>query len=208
MANWDAYKGKLAVLRDHWDKAEADVKLAEQVCNNVVFPSVKELRYAGRRLVEILHKIDDEANKDIVEGLLQDALFDCLRARHDAVDAATAQIAVTLDLAAEKLGYDVITQTFHKFTELRAKLNSVRSKIVESRGNRSNREAIYSVVETIDFPQFVALFSEFQESEPIMVELAKSARRTKLKNDVFGYIGIAGFIVGVIGIVLGYLALS
>jgi hypothetical protein len=64
MAGWDDYREQLLSIRAEWDKAEADVKLAEQVGHKIVLPSIKELRYAGRRLVEVLTKISSAEGRD------------------------------------------------------------------------------------------------------------------------------------------------
>ena len=201
-ANWALYKDRLAAIREEWDKAEADIKQAEQVCGQVVFPSIKELRYAGRRLVEILTQIENNASEAVLADLFSDAEFDCIRARHDAIDAATAKVALDLENAAEKLGYLVLCQAFPKFSELRLKLAAVRGAIVKSRGNRTDRKAIYAVLESIDFPQLVGLFSEFQASEPVMKDMATAERRKSLRNSIFGWVGVASLIASVIGILI------
>jgi hypothetical protein len=98
----------VSAVRDEWNNAEAAIKLAEQVNGEIVNPSVYELRYAGRRIVEAL------AHPDIEQGkkLLGDAHFDCCRARHDAVDAATSKISADLDLAVKHLGADTVLKSF------------------------------------------------------------------------------------------------
>jgi hypothetical protein len=40
----DAYIELLNSVLDQWNRAEEDIKIAEQVANKVVNPSVKELR--------------------------------------------------------------------------------------------------------------------------------------------------------------------
>src|SRR5229473_6540765 len=99
MSEFDTYKELLSTIREEWDKSEEYIKQAEQVNNAVVFPSIKELRYAGRRIVEGLYLIVSHGDRSKIEDLLRDAKFGCHRARHDAIDAATAKIAVDLDIA-------------------------------------------------------------------------------------------------------------
>jgi len=84
----------LRAIQDEWNRAETDIKTAETVVNNIVIPSVKELRYAGRRIIDAIMEMT--ANPSAydparVRALLDDAHFDCHRARHDAIDAATAK---------------------------------------------------------------------------------------------------------------------
>ncbi|MBK8209654.1 MAG: hypothetical protein IPK78_06420 [Rhodospirillales bacterium] len=123
---------RISAILSQWDKAEEDIKLAEQVCNKVVWPSIKELRYAGRRVVDALHAIYSGLSDESINNFLQDAEFDCHRARHDAIDAATATIAIHLEAAADRIGYDAILSGFPQFPTLRKKLRIVRDKIKQS----------------------------------------------------------------------------
>ena len=111
-----------------WNRAEEDIKIAEQVANKVVNPSIKELRYAGRRLVEALVKLQNAAPFEEVEALLNDALFNCHRARHDAVDAGTSKIAIDLDIMTTRLGYEVILPVHPAFPKLVQDLRVIRTK--------------------------------------------------------------------------------
>jgi hypothetical protein len=134
---------------DEWNQAEADIKLAEQVAHKVVNPSIKELRYAGSRIVDALVKLRVASKRehfDEIESLLRDAIFDCHRARHDAIDAGTSKIAIDLEIMADKIGFDVILSVHQNFSSLYKQLRAIRGKIVESRHLRSDREAIYSVI--------------------------------------------------------------
>src|ERR1700730_11122379 len=42
----------LKSIQDEWNKAEGDIKTAEMVVHSIVIPSIKELRYAGRRVID------------------------------------------------------------------------------------------------------------------------------------------------------------
>lgn len=166
----------LVSIRDEWNHAERDVKIAEQVCNEIVFPSINELRYGGRRVVEVMHAVVTGADDEIIDGLLADAKFDCHRARHDAIDTATAKIAITLENMVAHLKYEAILPVFPEFPLLVKQLGDVRRRITESRHARENRNAIYSTIETVDFPDLVARYQRLIECEPIMKKLALRSR--------------------------------
>ena len=53
--------------------AEKDIKIAEQIGDQVVFPSIKELRYAGRRIVDALQALSKSEDAAKVTALLEDA---------------------------------------------------------------------------------------------------------------------------------------
>ena len=63
----DPYRDLLVSTYEEWDKAESIIKLAEQVSGEIVFPSINELRYAGRRISEALSCISrgDDHEKTI-----------------------------------------------------------------------------------------------------------------------------------------------
>ena len=193
MVDWTEYKSELERIKHQWDLAESDIKLAEQVCNNVVVPAIKELRYAGRRLADALSAIAGNSSLGNVQQLLTDAEYDCHRARHDAIDAATSKIAIDLDIMQEKLGYAVILKAYPKFSALFIALNGVRDKIAVSREDRKNREAIYATIEVVDFPNLVRMFRDLQTAEKLMVKLARAERR---KSTASILIGVLFLIIG------------
>lgn len=103
MAEMEQARELLAQIKVAWDKAEQAIKRAELVCGEVVTPAIKELRYAGRRLADGLEAVASGTVTPETNGFLRDALFDCYRARHDAIDAAISKIAVEIDLSVRRL---------------------------------------------------------------------------------------------------------
>lgn len=203
MAGCDVYKGILADISAEWDQAERDIKLAEQVCGEVVTPSIKELRYAGRRIVDALNEIASGGDEERVRPFLQDAKFNCHRARHDAIDVAISKIAVTLELISNKLGYEAILKVYPDFSTFWDQFSGTKEKIVESRANRENRESIYASIENIQFQDLVREFGKIQRYEPIMKAIAKKDKIAKWSGYAFGGIGIIGVIFTIIGFISG-----
>jgi hypothetical protein len=185
----------LRSILDEWNRAERDIKISEQVSNNIVIPSIKELRYAGRRIVEALNLMLRDESEAEVRALLADAAFDCHRARHDAIDSATAKIAVDLEIMTKKLGYEVILPVYPTFPKLVQGLIAIRRQITLSREKRQQRDAIYSVLQAADFPQLVSMFDDMRSSEHIMKTMARRRRRSEA-------IGVIGAVLGLVGIVL------
>ncbi len=166
-------------MRNEWNRAEEVVKAAEQICGETVIPSVKELRYAGRRLIDALNSnVSSDPGK--VRELLNDAIFNCHCARHDAIDVATAVVALNLDITTNKIGFDNILRAFPRFADLRKQLSTIRGKIRTSRSNRGDRDLIYQVISETDLPVMASLYDEFQLAEDIMKGLARKDRRGKL----------------------------
>lgn len=190
-------------IKQEWDQAERDVKQAEQISDNIIIPAIKELRYAGRRLIDVLAIIcgidsADQNDASRLIDLLRDARFDCHRARHDAIDAATSQMTTDLELALEKLGPEVVLQCFHNFQAFRVALETVRNNIVQSRGDRSNREKVYAAIENVNFPELVRYHKELKESDGMMRSIIIARRKERFRNQIFGYAGIAAVVLSVI----------
>lgn len=198
MTNLRSYKDTLSEIQDAWDKAEIDIKLAEQINRKVVLPSINELRYAGRRLVEILHKIETEAPSEQIDGLFNDTLFDCLRARHDAIDSAVSKIILDTDAAEKDLGYESILKAFPDYPKFRNQLIKIQENIAKSREDRNNREQIYNTISTANFPKLVESYQEFRSSEPLMESFASKQRMSMFLSWLFGLAGIIGMAVSLI----------
>lgn len=197
MPDLKEYGSQLDEISLAWDQAERDIKIAEQIAQRVVFPSIKELRYAGRRLIDLIRACN-ENDKQKADRLLADALFDCYRARHDAIDVAVSTVAVEMDTIAKTLGYNPVLLAFPKYRELLKLVQDAQQAIVNSRQRRHDREAIYSAVEGPPLDEIVALYREFKVSEPIMKAMAGTGRR----REFIGWgIGVVGVILGILGLV-------
>ncbi|MGA7676383.1 MAG: hypothetical protein WCA78_15225 [Rhizomicrobium sp.] len=188
----------LEAIRDEWNRAEGDIKLAEQVCNEIVFPSINELRYGGRRVIDVVHGVLTHAPQNDIDGWLADAKFDCHRARHDAIDTATSKIAITIENMVGKLQYEAILPAFPEFPALVNHLGDVRKRIVESRKGRENREALYTAIEGADFPSLVDRYRRLLECEPIM-------RRLALRNRWRDAGAIVAIILGIAALAVAFL---
>lgn len=193
----DSYKEFLEDICAEWAQAEADIKLAEQIAEKVIFPAVKELRYGGRRIAQALQLILSNGNPDEINKYLQDALFDCHRARHDAIDAAAAQMAIVARIAEDKLGPDAVLSAFPEFPSLVEQIQNLRSKIVNSRRSAAEREAIYVEIESADFPKVVDLYNKFQRSEERMKAIARKQRVRDAVSYASLFVGFAGMALAV-----------
>lgn len=186
------YSVLFADIRHEWDEAELVIKLAEQVTYDAIIPAVTELRYAGRRLIDALNAAAEGVPADRITAFLEDARFNCHRARHDAVDAAFAKMAIDLNRLAYKMGYDTVVAAYPDFVRLVRQLDEARDKILESRRYRANRDEIYKAISEVDFPSLVQDYRLLRQSETTM-RIIKAAKSTS--------VGI-GIVLAVIGYIL------
>lgn len=194
----EQYKDRIESICNHWAQAEVDIKLAENVCKSIVFPSIKELRYGGRRLAEVLKIFSTGGPEEKIQALIHDAEFDCIRARHDAIDAATSKMAMDMDIAVSKLGYQAVLTTFTKYAELVSRVDVVRRQIAESRGG--TREQVYTTLEQSEFGLLVSLYSEFKTAEPLMKKFAVQ-ESDKVKSST--RMALIGIVIGILGTIMG-----
>jgi hypothetical protein len=197
MSDLDSCREILTSILAEWDRAEGDIKLAEQVCLRVSEPSIKELRYAGRRVTEAIHNILSGGDVEHVKKLLYDADFDCHRARHDAVDAATSKMASDIRAMTDRLGYNPVLKACPNFPEFFRNLRHIRRNIVKSRERgRQDRDSIYESIESVDLKQIVSEFEDITEAEEIMRSLAKAERRHTLLLYVVIIVEFVGILAG------------
>ena len=170
----------LADIQREWDLAETTIKRSEQVANDVVIPAINELRYAGRRIIDALNAAQLPDHEVKVAAYLEDARFNCHRARHDAMDAALDIIARDFDNLTKRLGYDAVTRAYPGFSALYADFAIARSKIAASRGDRENRDAIYKSIEQVDFPGIADRYAALLTCKPIALSFAAKTRAQRI----------------------------
>jgi len=169
------FNSALAEISIQWNKAEASIKIAEQVNGEIVNPAIYELRYAGRRLIEAF---EAKENGDLSEAIkrLHDAQFDCCRAQHDSIDAVTAKVALDLEAATRKLSPKIVIEFFPAYVDLFKTIQSIRKKIAVSREDRGCRDKVYDSIADVELQALVELHNEFATCEPLMKRQAQFNR--------------------------------
>jgi hypothetical protein len=194
-----SYSELLSNIQLEWNKAEAAIKSAEIVSHDVIVPSINELRYAGRRIVDALQKKATGGRGEEIEALLNDAIFDCRRARYDAVDAATSVVSLNVELLVQNVGYDTLLSAAPDFRDFFEKLQRLREKIVTTRQQRERRDSIYSDIETADLPQMLGEYERLRGLESVLKSIARKRRWELLISRMTG---VAGLVVGLLGALL------
>lgn len=159
---------RLRRLSKAWADAEQALKIGEQQLGDVVIPAIKELRYGGRKLAKALDNYQDGKDIERTDREVEDAIFDCYRARHDATDAAAAALSLHLDHAIKDLGIEAVKEHFPDYAKFASLLLAVRRKIADARQDQNGRHDLYEDLEADELPQIVALYEEFKAAEPHM----------------------------------------
>jgi hypothetical protein len=193
----DDRSARWAAIAADWDQSEEIIKQAELVNEQAVVPAIKELRYAGRRLVDALNASAEGKDDAEIDRYLDDARFNCFRARHDAIDAALAKVAIDVENASSRLGYGSVLKALPNFAQFTAQLIEARNLTASSRKLRNGRDELYKSIAAIQFIEILEQYATFKTSLPMMKKMAAEERRNM-------YIGYA---IGVAGVILAALAL-
>jgi hypothetical protein len=139
---------QLSKIAKRWNTLEHKLKRTEQLTEGVVQAAINELRYAGRRVVDawlVLEK-PDPTDADFQEAfeLLVVANQYMSNADHDAMDAVTAFLASTIHRLASEIGMDGLARLYPDAKRLDAAIQDAEVKRASSRGDRTQRDAIYA----------------------------------------------------------------
>jgi hypothetical protein len=212
MFNDPELDAKLAQLKQQWDIAERRIKKAENVCGQrVVTSAIFELRYAGRKLIEALHLAttegwqSDPANRQKIGSYLDDASEDCVKAKHDAIDAMMDFVTVWFNAQENSLGLLKIQHFFPDFLQTRILIKKVQDRIEESRGDRTKlRDALYDDIEQEGYDEVLALYDRMRLSKDIIEASVSRERRGKI---ALWAVSIISLIIGMAGLAVGILHL-
>jgi RNase H-fold protein (predicted Holliday junction resolvase) len=197
----------LRELIKQWNIAEGRIKKAEQVRGNqIVSSAIYELRYAGRKIIDAIEitledpKLSSQEAKDKVHAQIADATEDCVKAKHDAIDAMMNFVTSWFNRAEQSLGLDKIQSFFPDYMETTALIADVQNKIAESRIDRNKlRDSIYDAIDKPGggYDKIISLFDKMDQSAK-RVEIVVKKERSEKK---------ALWIVTIVSVVVALLAL-
>lgn len=204
-----------------WNDTEARIKEAERLRAEVVIPSIKELRYAGRWLIDVLGitipLVEDNLTPE-QRATLDRALFEteqnCVRAKNDAVDASVLFLHRRLEQMVTEFGVPIVYSYFPNYADIRRQIREVDEIITNSRGPaRVNRNELYDRLATEHLPHLIIIYQTMLASEDLIqrsINETTQREATREWRDTFrtwgGYIiGIIGIIVGVAGVAVAFI---
>ncbi len=191
----------------HWDGAEFVIKSAETIRGEVVLPSINELRYAGRRLVDAIlvaggKSLDQARSTDEqINSFAIEAEQFCVRAQHDAVDASVLYLKNHTKLLADKFGMDEVVSHCPEYIPMCIALDEIADLIADSRRERHLRMETYVDIVKNQFPVILNKYKTLLYGENILIlARKKSAYESKSKRFLF-WVSISGLTIGVITLV-------
>ena len=191
----------IAGLCDEWDKTEKWIKDGEFVVGDTIIPSINEMRYAGRQLVDACRMAQNSHSEKARNHVLE-AGANLTKARHDVVDTCISYICNTMEDEAIRLGAGNILKHFPDYGKILTLLDDIGNKISESRENRKQRDEIYNDIMENDMLEVFSAYRSFRKSLPLVEENIEKEER---KNRHLWIFGVTGIIIGVVGITIGIL---
>lgn len=175
---------------DQWVEAERIIKLAELITAKAVLPSIQELRYAARRLVdacEVLRASTGNTRTEeqirAVDTHLIEAIENVIKARHDATDASILFLHKKLNTMLAQFGLELMVLQFPSFSALHAELRDAGLRIVQSRRNRPNLDKSYLDIQTKHLDKLIALNDEMSTSETKLMAMVEAKQKERFERD-------------------------
>lgn len=177
----------LKELIEQWNVAEHRIKTAEAVRGGVIVSSaIFELRYAGRKLIDSIqlalsHDLAaDQATHGKACAWIGDATEDCVKAKHDAIDAMMNFVTGWFDETERLIQMDRLTQFFPDYLPVTAKIIGIQERIAESRQDRTKlRDGIYNEIEKDGYPEILQLFNTMRVSKDRLLEIVAREQQAR-----------------------------
>ncbi|CAC9617633.1 hypothetical protein [uncultured Gammaproteobacteria bacterium] len=197
---------KLKIIADKWNLIEKRLKITEKYRFEVDIPAINELRYAGRKIVDIivlLHSedYDNETEKTISDNIAHAEQY-CMNSDHDLTDGICTFFNTKMERVINDYGYDNVCTYFPQTSKIMVMLDEVKEVISISRENRPQRVEAYKKLEEEFIPKFMAFHKQLVASEKSML-LSKRTRERKDKILIF--FAVIGIIVGISGVLISIL---
>lgn len=196
---------KLKIIADRWNLIEKRLKITEKYRLEVDIPAINELRYAGRKIVDVLVLLHSEDYNNKTEKIISDNIAHaeqyCMNSEHDLTDGVCTFFNTKMEQVINDYGYDNVCVYFSQTSEIMAMLKEVKEVISVSREDRVKRAEAYKRLEAEFVPKFIDFHNQLVASEKIML-LSKTTRERKEKISKISVvisitIGISGIFISI-----------
>jgi hypothetical protein len=202
----DNLDAKLRELLEQWNIAEGRIKQAENArAQEIVSSAIYELRYAGRKVIDAIELVlnsnwtTDRVAYNQIHEFIDDAIEDCVKAKHDAIDAVMSFVVRWFSDQERIIGLDNIQRFYPNYLAATAKITDMQDKIEESRKDRTKlRTAIYNEIEKGGYDEVLTLYKQMRDSKH---RVDAAVKRRSRKDRWLLYLAIAGAVGVAISVV-------
>ena len=185
---------KIAALCEDWNEAEKCVKEGELFNKDAVMPSINELRYAGRRLVDACAAAQN-GDMRAADAHLLEAGENLTKARHDVADSVIGYISERASDIREQVGASALKKNFSGYENLFGTLKNASRQILLSRKDRTRRNEIYGGIMRNEFPVLRELYDSLEASLPAIEQNIAKDRNELLITRAFAGLGLTAAII-------------
>lgn len=199
----------LAEMAELWNKTEARAKEIEQFRGEAITACINEMRYAGRRVVDVLAHLNGKAsddNFDVVEHLALAKAY-LINADHDLTDAAIFFAHLRLLRILETHGLEKVTEHCSEFAEVYPLIQEAHAIVTGSREDRSARRADYERLARDYVPRIIKLYRRITQIEGLKVVDDEALAQVGLWVRWTARIAFFGSIASILGLLMAIWAL-
>lgn len=199
----------LAEVADLWNRVERRAKQVEQFRGEAIIACINEMRYAGRRIVDVLahqngHIADDKFNA--VENLAIAKNY-LINADHDLTDAVIFFAHRRLLRVIDEHGRTRICEHCPDFEELYPSIQEAQAIVSGSREDRTRRKEAYEKLASEYVPKIMDLHHRLTMVEALKVKDDAALAQVGFWVRITAGLSVVGSLASVIGVALAVWAL-
>jgi len=201
----DDHGRHLAALSTLWNKIERRLKEAEQLRGEAIVASINEMRYAGRRIVDVLHlqtlTATEKRTIEIFEHLVVAKNY-LINADHDVTDSICFFVHKRVRRTVEKYGVETVSELCEGFAALYPRIKEVDLLVQKSRETRIERNDAYDELEKNYIPKVTKLYERLITIPELYISDGEDWRGLRRRVNFIKWLAIIASVFGIIGTIL------
>lgn len=194
----------LAEVTALWNRIEERAKEVEHFRGEAIVACINEMRYAGRRVVDVLHYQENgtaPADFDARENLAIAKNY-LINADHDLTDAVIFFAHIRILRVIDQHGLDKVCSLCSGFKDLYPSLKEAQEIVKGSRADRTRRRAEYDRLAADYVPKIIDLHRRLEGIQALQVKQDEALAQVGLWVRVTAGLSLAGSIASLAGVAL------
>jgi len=156
-----------------------------------VASAIFELRYAGRKVADVIDLMlksdwrSDQEVREKIKRYIADAIEDCIKAKHDAIDSMVVFVTTWFYELEERIGVRRLQEIFPEYLDVTARIASIQEDIAASREERHEaRDSVYDRIEATGYDDVLKLYDKMRLSRERIEEISRveAAEANRIAN--------------------------
>jgi len=185
-----------------WIQTEETFKSLEKFQGVLLVPAYMGLRNSGRYFVQALSELKN-GEKELALVALNSSVEELRRSRHDALRAQIDFCHFKLLLIEESYPSERIFQVCPEYFDLNDEMEEVNVKLNSDFGDLREADEYFKKLEKEYLPKLLTVFSKLTTAREVALE---DIKRNDMREERYKKLAVAGFAVGVVGLILAVVA--